>query len=638
MRFITLLIPLLALGAGQSHSASIWTSAHSLVELGIAADATKEKIVLIPLAVIIRDKTGEKTVDEVMRVAASSVPDIPDRDAFSTFFSTAAYWFVVPLENNQPSSLKRLLIVEPSWLDDIRVTLTDPQGSVQSFNGGDTRPFAVRSKPYRLTNVELTLPPGKSVLVVRIQTRDPFFVNMRLMSDDSFARFAAAEALYYGLVYGGLLSLLLFNLVLYLSAREKTYLAYCGLLTAFVIMNATYSGHVFQWLFPEVPEAGGNWMNSAFIYFYCFAGLVFALVFLDLKVQQPVAYKWTWRLLYVMGLSFVASAALGGYRAHLTSSIVWVTVYSVAAFALGMLSLQKRNNAAFFYFAGSAGGLVGSSSTALVAMGILPYSFIAFRAVDFGMLLDAIMLSLALSARVGEARRLERLRRFFSPAVANQLLSATSEELYRPHRREIVVLFLDLRGYTAFTQKHGADEVMRVLGEFHAAMGEIIASYEATLERFAGDGMMIFLNDPVEIPEPAIKAGKMALEMQVRFQDLNKIWQQRDYSLSMGIGIAQGVATIGAIGFEGRRDYAAIGSVTNLAARLCSEAGAAQILISSMVADKIERVVPIVSIGELVLKGFSEPVACYQIVQLLPPKRVDLTGLADQVKANLQTH
>lgn len=608
-----------------------------MIEAGIAADATQEKIALIPWAVIVKDEMGEKTVDEVVRAAGSGMANMPDRDAFSTFFSKAAYWFVVPLENNQPSPVKRLLIFEPSWLDDVRVTLTDAQGAVQSFSGGDTRPFAVRSKPYRLTNVELTLPPGSSRLVVRIQTRDPFFVNMRLMSDDAFAKSAAAEALYYGLVYGGLVSLLLFNLVLYLSAREKTYLAYCGLLTAFLIMNATYSGHVFQWLFPAFPEAGGNWVNSVSIYVYCVAGLVFALVFLDLKLQQPAAYKWTCCLLCVMGVSFVASAVWGGYKAHVTSSIVWVTVYSVAAFALGMLSLQKHSNGAFFYFAGSVGGLAGSSSTALVAMGILPYSFIAFRAVDFGMLLDAIMLSLALSARVGEARRLERLRRFFSPAVAHQLLSATSEELYRPHRREIVVLFLDLRGYTAFTQKHGADEVMRVLGEFHAAMGEIIASYEATLERFAGDGMMIFLNDPVEIPEPAITAARMALEMQGRFQDLNKIWQQRDYSLSMGIGIAQGVATIGAIGFEGRRDYAAIGSVTNLAARLCSEAGGTQILISNLVAEKIEPVVPVVSMGKLVLKGFSEPVACYEISQHPPSKHVNVTGLANQVVAALQT-
>ena len=212
------------------------------------------------------------------------------------------------------------------------------------------------------------------------------------------------------------------------------------------------------------------------------------------------------------------------------------------------------------------------------------------------------------------AGELERLRRFFSPAVADQLLSVSSEELYRPHHREIVVLFLDLRGYTAFTHKHGADEVMRILGEFHAAMGELIAVFDATLERFAGDGIMIFFNDPVEIPDPAVKAVKMALEMQERFRELNKIWEQRGYSLALGIGIAQGVATIGAIGFEGRRDYAAIGNVTNLAARLCSKAGPGQILVSSVVAGNIGEAVRLQQVGDLVLKGFPEPVRCFEIL------------------------
>ena len=212
------------------------------------------------------------------------------------------------------------------------------------------------------------------------------------------------------------------------------------------------------------------------------------------------------------------------------------------------------------------------------------------------------------------AGELERLRRFFSPAVADQLLSVSSDELYRPHHREIVVLFLDLRGYTAFTQKHGADEVMRILGEFHAAMGELISTYDATLERFAGDGIMIFFNDPLEIPDPAAKATSMALQMQDHFNDLNKIWEQRGYSLALGIGIAQGVATIGAIGFEGRRDYAAIGSVTNLAARLCGEARGGQILVSIVVAGNIGKAARVQPVGDLVLKGFPEPVKCFEIL------------------------
>ncbi len=613
MRRIALLLMLLVLGAPHGTFAQGLNSSGPAPSENLAVDATQTGVELMPSASIIKDTAANKTIEEVMREVQSGNSTRVDKEAFSTIFSSSAYWFVVPLENNQTSPLTRLLMFEPSWLDDVRVTLTAGHGVHQSFVGGDTQAFAQRSMPYRLTNFMLTMPPGKSTLVVRVQTRDPFFVNLRLMSIDSFSKFSASEALYYGLVYGGLLSLLVFNLVLFLSSREKTYLAYCCLLVTFLIMHAAYNGHVFQWLFPESPELGGNWVNSVFIYFYCFAGLVLALIFLDLKTKLPAAHLWTMRLLVALVISFVASAVLGGYRAHVATSILWVTAYSVAAFALGLLSLQARNSAAIYYLAGSVGGLVGSSSTALVAMGIMPYSSVAFKAVDFGMLIDACLLSLALSARIAHGQRLERLRRFFSPAVADQLLSASNEELYRPHRREIVVLFLDLRGYTAFTQSHTPDEVMQCLAEFHAAMGELIGAYGATLERFTGDGMMIFLNDPVEIAEPALRAEKMALEMQARFQQLNNIWVERGNNLSMGIGIAQGVATIGAIGFEGRRDYAAIGNVTNLAARLCAEAGAGQILISYVVAKNIEKLRPAQHFATLTLKGFSEPVECYKV-------------------------
>lgn len=213
---------------------------------------------------------------------------------------------------------------------------------------------------------------------------------------------------------------------------------------------------------------------------------------------------------------------------------------------------------------------------------------------------------------VAEVERFSRLRRFFSPAVADMLLTGDAEDPLKTHRREIVVVFLDLRGYTSFTEEFGADEVMRVLGEFHAAMGQLVMQYGATLERFAGDGMMIFFNDPLEIVDPAGTAVRMALDMQRRFADLKRQWQLRGYSLSMGIGIAQGVATIGAIGFEGRRDYGAIGSVTNLASRLCSEARGGQILVAQRAATNAGMSVPMQAAGEVMLKGFATPVEIFE--------------------------
>jgi class 3 adenylate cyclase/CheY-like chemotaxis protein len=212
------------------------------------------------------------------------------------------------------------------------------------------------------------------------------------------------------------------------------------------------------------------------------------------------------------------------------------------------------------------------------------------------------------SEGVAEVERLNRLRRFFSPAVADLLLAASADDTLAPRKREIVVVFLDLRGYTAFTEAQGPDEVIRVLGEFHAAMGELITACGGTLERFAGDGLMIFFNDPIEIPDPDGTAVAMALKMQRRFQDLQTLWVPRGYTLAMGIGMARGVATIGPIGYEGRRDYGAIGSVTNLAARLCAEAQGGQILVSANIAERAAGDFWFNPLPSVTLKGFAQPV------------------------------
>jgi class 3 adenylate cyclase len=197
--------------------------------------------------------------------------------------------------------------------------------------------------------------------------------------------------------------------------------------------------------------------------------------------------------------------------------------------------------------------------------------------------------------------------------VADLILSGNADDPLKTHRREIVVVFLDLRGFTAFSESADPEEVMGVLGEYHAVMGELITKHAGTLERFAGDGIMIFFNDPVPIPNPAAQAVSMALEMQQRFKGLAVAWARRGYDLSLGIGIAQGFATIGAIGFEGRRDYGAIGNVTNLAARLCGEAKGGQILVSQRVEGALGEVAKSQPIDDVLLKGFNKPIKAFEI-------------------------
>jgi class 3 adenylate cyclase len=217
-----------------------------------------------------------------------------------------------------------------------------------------------------------------------------------------------------------------------------------------------------------------------------------------------------------------------------------------------------------------------------------------------------------------ELERVGRLKRFFSPQLAELIVAGGAEDPLKTHRREVTVVFLDLRGFTAFAETSEPEEVMGVLREYHVEMGKLILEHEGTLERFTGDGMMIFFNDPVPVPNPVERAIRMAVAMRERVGELLAKWRKLGYELNFGVGIAQGYATIGAIGFEGRWDYGAIGTVTNLAARLCGEAQGSQILVSSKVAAAVEGLMDAEGVGPLTLKGFLKPVPALNVLGLKP--------------------
>ena len=218
--------------------------------------------------------------------------------------------------------------------------------------------------------------------------------------------------------------------------------------------------------------------------------------------------------------------------------------------------------------------------------------------------------------QVSEIERLARLKRFVSPRVGDLILAGEVDDPLKTHRREITVVFTDLRGFTAFSETAEPEEVMGVLREYHAALGRIVLMHEGTVEHFAGDGVMILFNDPLPLEEPEIAAIRMALEMRTAVAALATGWKKRGHDLGFGVGIANGYATLGAIGFDGRRDYGAIGPVTNLSARLCGEAHAGQILVSQRVYGKVEDRIQAEHVGEMMLKGLSKPVSAYNVIAL----------------------
>lgn len=221
------------------------------------------------------------------------------------------------------------------------------------------------------------------------------------------------------------------------------------------------------------------------------------------------------------------------------------------------------------------------------------------------------------SQQVEELEKMNRLRRFLSPTFAEIILSS-GESILESHRREIAVLFADLRGWTTFSATTEPEEVMGVIRSFHEAMGTLILKFEATVGWFAGDGLMVWFNDPIPCPDPAARAVRMAAEMRTVMSGLTPGWRKRGHELDFSVGIALGYATLGQIGFDGRYDYGAVGSVMNLASRICDEAAPGQILVNERVFAEVEEIVNAEPAGELALKGFVKPVSVYGILEVRP--------------------
>jgi class 3 adenylate cyclase len=217
--------------------------------------------------------------------------------------------------------------------------------------------------------------------------------------------------------------------------------------------------------------------------------------------------------------------------------------------------------------------------------------------------------------QVAAIDRLAQMKRFFSPPVADAIVAGGAEML-EPHRREITAVFLDLRGFTAFTDRADPDEVMDLLSDYHAAMGQLVDRYGGVLEHFAGDGVMIFFNDPVPVEQPALKAVRMATDLLHAFEPVSQAWARRGHTVALGIGIAQGEATLGVIGFEQRWEYSAIGAIPNLAARLCGQAKGGEILVDAATCTAVGNAIDLEPVGPLTLRGFTQPISAFRVKKL----------------------
>ena len=218
-----------------------------------------------------------------------------------------------------------------------------------------------------------------------------------------------------------------------------------------------------------------------------------------------------------------------------------------------------------------------------------------------------------------ELDRLQQLQRFLSPQLAEAIVSSGDESILASHRRQVAMVFADLRGWTSFADSVEPEELMRVLGEFHETIGRLVSRFDATVGFLQGDGVQLFFNDPIEIPDAALQAVRLGCALREEMAELIPRWRKRGHELDFGAGIALGYATCGEVGFEGRYDYAAIGAVTNLASRLADEATGGQVLIAQRLYAEVEEHVEVEPVGDMILKGFQRPVAAFNVVAVREP-------------------
>jgi adenylate cyclase len=226
------------------------------------------------------------------------------------------------------------------------------------------------------------------------------------------------------------------------------------------------------------------------------------------------------------------------------------------------------------------------------------------------------MLEQRVAEQLAQIERVSRLKRFLSPQIAELILSSSPYDALASHRRQVAIVFCDLRGFTAFAEIAEPEEVMAVMREYHATLGSLIHEFEGTLERFVGDGILVIFGDPVPCPDPCARAVQMAVAMRRRLSELSSKWRRESHELGFGIGIAYGYATLGPIGFEGRSEYSATGTVVNLAARLCAEARDGQILIDSKVRAALDERATAEPVGELALKGLHRPIEAFNVLEM----------------------
>jgi len=343
--------------------------------------------------------------DKSAKMNFTQIKNLPDnkfiqlkKSVDTQLFTRSAFWYKFDVNNNQKAPLKRLIVITVPWIDTINIYVEDKNTQLSAYKGGDSLPFENRTIKHTFVNFEHEFAPGSSKVYIQVKTKDPFIVPISILKSLTFLEDEVVHSNYTGFIYGIIIAMLLYNLVLFLNLKARFYAFYVLYLSIFLAMHASYNCYTFKWLFFNNPELQ-NWAESTTIFLFSIAGLLFAQSFLNLKKHFP-ALNLTTNYLIVFYISTMLITSLLGYHYHVMFAIGLTVIFSLYVFSIALYSFINGNSYARFFLFGTTAGLIGTSITALTVMAILPYSDTGFHAVDYGTVIDTVMLSLALADRM----------------------------------------------------------------------------------------------------------------------------------------------------------------------------------------------------------------------------------------------
>lgn len=347
----------------------------------------------------LEDKAGTLNLEDVVNGPAKNSFTSPGEDYFSLGFTNSAYWYRFTINNITPNAMQRLLVLRTAWIDSVDIYLPSADGSYQNKLMGDWLPFQEREFNHHHFINSLVIPPGESVYLMRISTPKPFMTPLFLWEPQAFNRVEWSSAAYYGMIFGSILIMFLYNGIIYFSIRDRRYLYYCLYLVMFFIMNFTYNGFSYQYLWPDSTR-WASWSYCLFVYLFQISGLLFAISFLNSRKRMPRLHRVLQAYIVLLLAAPLLTFLAGNELMFNKLAIYSIFMYSPLIAYAGLLALLTGFRAARFFIIASLASLVGAFFTALTVAGLLPYSFVSFHAVEFGLMIDMVLLSLAMADRI----------------------------------------------------------------------------------------------------------------------------------------------------------------------------------------------------------------------------------------------